>query len=143
MSPDMPGSHLELCRWLVDRERFDLALRELDVLSAARPRNLPAHRARIRALLELGHLQQAEASLEAVQGLAPERADLLALEAWLRFAKGERAAALEAWRRAHELDPRDVLLWRVAARFAVDFPESPRPLGPGPRAAGETQARDG
>ena len=129
-------AHGELGDW-------DLALRELDVLSAARPRNLPAHRARIRALLELGHIEQAEASLEAVQGLVPERADLLALEAWLRFAKGERAAALEAWRRAHELDPRDALLWRVAARFAVDFPEPPRPLGPGPRAAGETQARDG
>ena len=129
-------AHGELGDW-------DLALRELAVLNAARPRNLPAHRARIRALLELGRLEQAQASLEAVRERAPERADLLALEAWLRFARHERASALVAWRRAHELDPHEALLREVADRFASDFPPSPSLLPPPPPPPRDARKRDG
>ncbi len=118
-------AHSALAEWAV-------ALQQLERLTALRPRNLPARRAWIRAQLELGHLEQANLSLRSLRGLAPERADLLALEAWVLFRQSAFQAATDAWHRGHELDPAEPLLWQVAARFESAF-ASPAPLPP-PRA---------
>jgi predicted Zn-dependent protease len=116
-------AHVELSEWRA-------ALAQLSLLAAERPRNLPARRAWIRTQLELDRVAEADESLRELLLLAPDRADLRALEAWVLFERREGGAATEVWRRGYELDPAEPLLWEVVARFESDFLSPPLPLPP-------------
>jgi len=112
-------THGELDEWRI-------AAAELAPLTAERPRNLPARLASLRAQLERNQIDEATLALNFIESLAPERADLLALKAWLLFRKRDNEAAEEAWLRGYSLDASEPLLWEVVERFGSHF-EIPLP----------------
>lgn len=96
----------------VDRAR-NLALTEaapsLRLAGHARPRHIGTARAVSTAMLSLGNARDAIAEAERLAAVRPEAAAAWALLGRVQEAAGDGAGAIEAWQRADELDPYDLL----------------------------------